>query len=145
MGARVVERGAGLRGQPVGQLAGLVREVCAGRREEKHPRHVALAGERDLERLAAHGGRARVRDLLAVLEQAAAGGAGRLDDALEDERAQEVRVGRGGERLAEARDRVTRAPALPRDFLQARLEVRGHLVEGDAEARELVGAAHGDA
>ena len=141
----MVEGGSGLRGQPVGQLAGLVREVRARRREEQAARDVALAGQRDLERLAADVGRAGVRDLLVALEQASAGGAGRLDDALEDERPQEVRVGRGGERLAEARDRVTRTPAFPGDLLETRLEVRRHLVEGDAEVRELVGAAHGNA
>ena len=80
--ARVVERRARLRGEPVGELAGLVREVGADGREQQHARLVALARERDLERLAARRREFRcVRSRPRPPCRTSAGGAGRLDDA----------------------------------------------------------------
>ena len=52
---------------------------------------------------------------------------------------------RGGERVAEAGDRVAHAAALGVELAQARLELRGHVVEGLPEGGELVAAAHGHA
>ena len=52
---------------------------------------------------------------------------------------------RGGERVAEARDRVADAAALGVELAQARLELRGHVVEGLPEGGELVAAPHGHA
>src|SRR6185312_1083326 len=99
--------------------------------EEKHGVLPALGAERDHEGLAALVGIARPCLLFSVDHEAAAGGARRLDGALDDDvQEREGIVGRG-ERLPEAVDRVLDAAALGS-------ELPGHLVEGAPESRELV-------
>ena len=125
------------------QLAGLVAEVGVARRQIEDTALAAVQAERDRQRAPATVRVALAGDLLAVDDQPGPRGAGRLDRVRHDDREERVRLVRGGERVAEARDRVADAAALGVELAHARLELRGHVVEGLPEGGELVAAPHG--
>ena len=133
--ARVLERDRRLRAEPVGELARLVAEVGLARRQVEDAALAAVQAERDRERLAAVVRVALAGDLLAVDDEPGAGGAGRLDRVLDDDREERVRLVGGREGVAEAGDRVAHAAALGVELPQALLELGGHVVEGLARGR----------
>ena len=143
--AGALERLPGSGAEVVGELSRVVREVGAARSQEEESCLCGHVAERDLE-LALGGIRpAGAGELASVGENAPAGGARRLDDALDDDRQELEPVGRGGQSLAEARQRVPRAAPLLHELELPLLELGGHGVEGGSEPRELVAAANRDA
>ena len=126
------------------QLARLVAEVVALRGEVEDAALAALVPERDDERALAVARIALACDLFPVDDEPAALGAGCLDRALDDHREKRVRIVGRREGLAEAADRLAQAASLGGKLAQPFLELRGHVVEGLAERRELVATADGD-
>ena len=94
--------------------------------------------ELELEPLAARAHVAGLHEGAVVGDDHAAPRLGRLDSRLDDHAAQLLLVEGVGERVAEARIRLSQAASLLLEIVQARLELRGHLVEGPTELRELV-------
>ena len=116
----------------------LHREAAA--REGERAEALPACRERELEALAPVGERSRLDDLACEPDDEPAGGAGRLDHGLDDHAQQLVDVMRRGQRLAEADIGVAQPRSLGAELLDPRLELVGHLVEGQAEPRELVAA-----
>src|SRR4051794_11904930 len=121
----------------------LEREAAAGGRERAEA--LAAGRERQLESLATVRERPRLDDLAAEPDDDAAGRAGRLDHRLDDHAQELIDVVGCCERVAETDGRVTHTRPLSVELLEPRLELVGHLVEGRAEAGELVAAVNLDA
>ena len=105
MEALVLDRDRRLRREPVGELLGLLVEGAVARRvEEQAADPVLVAAEPEAERPAAVLRVAGAHDLGAAADEARAGGAGRLDRALEDHGQERLGIVGGGERLTDERD-----------------------------------------
>ena len=131
--ARVLERDRRVGDERRGRAPLLDREAAA--RERERAEALAAGRERELEALAPVGERSRLDDLAAEADDEPAGRAGRLDHGLDDHAQELVDVVRRGERLAEADGRVAQPRALGVELLQPRLELVGHLVEGECPRR----------
>src|SRR5439155_26130988 len=128
-----------------GRGRALLLEREAGARERQGAEALAPRGQRELDSLTAFRERAGLDDLACEADHDPARRSGRLNDSPDDGTQQLVDVVRCGQGLAEARGRVAEAASLGVELGQASLELVGHFVEGDPEARELVSALYGDA
>ena len=137
---RVFERNRGMRDQRRGDAALLETEIAA--RERERPEALAPRGQRQLEALATVGDRPGLDDLAAEPDDDPCGRARCLDDRLDDHAQQLVDVVGGRERVAEADGRLAQPRPLRVELVHPLLELIGHLVERDPEARELVPAGH---
>ena len=118
----------------LGDLAGVDDRRLGG--VQRAPERLRLAGAGDL-----------LEAVLGVAHRGAAGrGADAVDGGLHDDLQQPDAVEAGGERLADAADRLLEPRALALELLQAGLELARHRVELLAERGELVVALgrHGD-